>query len=67
MIEYFTLIFLMQHPPVTYKNQLFIYENIIIDKEVADVLQNSNVQISQKALDRIYAYASEALEAGKAG
>jgi len=62
MYKNFTLLILSQHYPVSQQFQVFSYEDMSIDTDVADFLQASEQQASQHAMNSINACAAEATQ-----
>ena len=58
MAKNFTLLLLSQHYPVYRQFQVFSYDDVSIDADVADFLQAAEQQASRHVLDRINAFAS---------
>lgn len=61
MGENFTLLFWSQHYPVSQLFQVFSFDEMSIEADIADFLQSSEQKASQPVLDRINAYAAACL------
>ena len=61
MNEYFTLLLLSQHYPISQQFQIISYEDVSVDADVADFLQTVEQYASQHVLDNIYTCASAAV------
>ena len=61
MNEYFTLLLLSQHYPISQQFQIISYEDVSVDADVADFLQAAEQYASQHVLDSIYTCASTAV------
>jgi len=62
MNENFTLLLLSQHYPVSQRFQIFTYQDVSIDTDVADFLRAAEQQVSQRVVDRVNACASIAVQ-----
>jgi len=61
MAEDFTLLIWSQHYPVSQQFQVFSYNEMSIDADIADFLHSLEQKASQSVLDRINAYAEACL------
>ena len=61
MVENFTLLLWSQHFPVSQQFQVFSYDEMSIDVDVADFLHSLEQKASQLVLDRINAFAKACL------
>jgi len=62
MYDSFTLLFLSQHYPKSQSFQIFTFQDVSIDAEIADFLGSVEQQVSQRVVDRINACASKAVQ-----
>ena len=58
----FTLLLLTQHYPYSPQFQVLSYNNTLIYADVADFLQTAEQQVNKRVLNRVYAYASAAVQ-----
>ena len=61
MPENFTLLLLSQHYPDSPQFQFLSYEDVSVDAEVAVFLQTAEQQVNRDVLNKIYAFAKEAV------
>ena len=61
MAENFTLLLLSQHYPFSQQLQVFSYDDVSIDADIADFLHTAEHQASQHVIDKITEYASAAV------
>ena len=57
----FTLLLISHHYPFYQQFQTLSHDDLLIETDVADFLKTTEQQVSKKALDNIYAYASTAV------
>jgi hypothetical protein len=62
MYKDFTLLFLMQHYPISQQLQVIRCDDISVDSGVAGFLQTSEKQTSKYVLDKVYAAAAAAVQ-----
>ena len=62
MYRNFTLLILSQHYPVSQQFHVFSHEDLSIDADVADFLQASEQQASQRTINNINICAAEAAQ-----
>lgn len=65
MAENYTLLFLTQHFPDSQQLSIFTYDDVSVDADVADYLQNSEMQVSSDMLENVYSFAKDSLQSRK--
>ena len=62
MDENFTLLLLSQHYPFSQQLQVFSYDDVSIDADIADFLHTAEQQVSQRVINNINIHASAAVQ-----
>ena len=57
----FTILLLSYHYPFIHQLQLLSHKDLLVEADVAALLNTTEHQVSKSILDNIYAYASESV------